>query len=954
MARFLANTTLIFIAYCLAGRLGQLFAVPPNYATAIWPASGVALAALLLVGGRASTGVFLGALVVNGWSDFMQAENQEAATIAVLLSACVSLGVTLQAVAGKVLIERYVGFPGPLVREGEILGFLAVGGPVACLVGSIWGVLTLVGFDQIEASGMPLNWWTWWIGDAVGVIIFTPLVLVFLGRPRYVWRPRRLTVALPMCVAFAVATIGYVYTQLGENAQVRLRFEGRVDSVFHNIHEQIGGHLDAVHSLESYYVGSEKVDREEFGIFNQHVLSRHAGAQALEWLPRVRHEDRADYEAQARAEGLADFAFRERNDQGEMVVASVRDEYFPVFYVEPRASNEAAQGFDVASNSARRAALKLAGDLGQQVATVPVRLVQEEADQAGVLVFEPVYSQDLPTSTVAERRLALQGYVLGVFRVGDIIQSSMRDGPHLDYALHVEDVGVDADDREIYSVNEDPSLVSQERGGASMFAEKLVWSTTMDVAGRTWRFQFRPTDAFYAAQSYRHTWLILAAGLSFTGLLGAFLLVLAGRTMRVEELVTDRTRALSRTNEELGMEIDHRKQVQDAFCLAHENLERRVQERTAALKESEMRYLDLYNNAPDMFVSVDLATQRVTECNDTFLNVTGFYKSEVIDKHVYDLYHPDCMDQTRRSFGQFMATGQTQDLELLLLKANGDVIDVSLNVSAVRDEEGKLLHSRAVLRDITAKKRAEARIKSQEAELAHVSRLSTMGELATGLAHEINQPLAAIAAYAEGAAMRIRGNKVDKERLAEVVDRISADAYRAGEIVRRLRRFVHKRVPERLPLNLNELVTDVVHFVAADAERRGVTIGFDLDDDLPMMTGDSIEIQQVLLNLIRNGCDAMEEMQSADRELIIRTQCGEEGTIEVEVKDQGHGFSDEAEDHLFEAFFTSKEDGLGMGLTISRSIIESHGGRIWASANADGGATFHFSLPVAEGVLIDE
>jgi PAS domain S-box-containing protein len=355
-----------------------------------------------------------------------------------------------------------------------------------------------------------------------------------------------------------------------------------------------------------------------------------------------------------------------------------------------------------------------------------------------------------------------------------------------------------------------------------------------------------------------------------------------------------------------------------------------------------------------MFISVDVATQRVTECNKTFLTVTGFSKSEIIDRHVYDLYHPDCLDEARRSFRLFLTKGKTQDLELLLRRADGNVVDVSMNVSAVRGADGELLYSRAVLRDITAKKRAEARIKNQEIVLAHVSRLSMMGEMATGLAHEINQPLAAIAAYAEGAAVRLRNGNVDTHRLAQVVDRISADAHRAGEVIRRLRKFVRKREPDRTQVDLNELVMDVVQFVATDTRQREVTICFDLDDDLPALQADAVEIQQVLLNLVRNGCDAMQETDPANRHLVIRTRSDGQESIEVDVEDRGHGLHESMEDQVFEAFFSSKNEGLGMGLAISRSIIESHGGRIWVTPNLEGGATFHFSLPAAKGVLIDE
>ena len=574
MAKFLASTILIFVAYCLAGGLGQLFAVPPNYATTIWPPSGIALAAVLMLGKRAYLGVFLGALTVTLTFMIIRTNDFDVVTMA-MVSASIGFGVTLQAIVGKRLIERLMGFPNPLTREGDILGFFVLGGPIACLVGSIWSVLTLSIAGAVTLTEIATQWWIWWAGDVIGVVVFAPLALVFFGQPRYVWRPRRLTVALPLCAAFAVATVGYVYTQLSEREQARLKFERRADHVFQDIHEQVTGHLDAVHSLKSYYVGSKYIDRGEFKIFNQHVLSRHAGVQALEWLPRVVREDRKKYETLARQEGLDNFVFRERGDGGLLVDASERDEYYPVFFVEPLVSNETAIGFDVASHPVRRLALDKARDTGGQSATEPVTLVQETASQMGLLVFEPVYDKNLPQSTVAERRQAVQGFVLGVFRVGDIVHTSLRGAAHGDYFLRIMDMGAELGNRVIYSEGDDWSS-HQESRWTTAFSTDLSWSATLDVADRRWRLDFRPTPEFFAAQSYRHTWLILAAGLSFTGLLGAFLLVLAGRTMRVEELVHDRTSELSETNNELGLEIEHRKQFQDALCLAHENLERRI------------------------------------------------------------------------------------------------------------------------------------------------------------------------------------------------------------------------------------------------------------------------------------------------------------------------------------------------------------------------------------------
>jgi len=312
---------------------------------------------------------------------------------------------------------------------------------------------------------------------------------------------------------------------------------------------------------------------------------------------------------------------------------------------------------------------------------------------------------------------------------------------------------------------------------------------------------------------------------------------------------------------------------------------------------------------------------------------------------VFDLYHPDCLDTVRETIQLLLSTGRVKDVELLLLRKHDEPLAVSLNVSAVRGADGKIIHSRSVLRDIHEKRLAETRIKQHEAELAHVARLSTMGEMAAGLAHEINQPLAAITAYAGGVAMRLRNGTLDDDQLSEVVEEIAAAAHRAGEVIRRLRRFVRNREPDRAPVKINSLILDVAQFVAADATQRQIRVQLDVAEDLPPALSDPIEFQQVLLNLVRNGFDAMEDTDADDRVLTIRTRLVDLEIV-ISVEDHGNGLPGSTSEQVFEAFFTSKQHGLGMGLAISRSIVESHGGRIWAD-NTHRGAAFHFTLPIA-------
>ncbi len=274
-----------------------------------------------------------------------------------------------------------------------------------------------------------------------------------------------------------------------------------------------------------------------------------------------------------------------------------------------------------------------------------------------------------------------------------------------------------------------------------------------------------------------------------------------------------------------------------------------------------------------MFISLDVGTQRVIECNRTFLDSTGFQKHQVLDKHMVELFDPDSHTEARRAFRAFRMTGHISDIEMRLLCHDGSLVDISMKMSAVKDEDGESIVCRAALRDITARKRVEADLKAQEMELAHVGRLTMMGEMATGLAHEINQPLGAIAAYAEGASIRLRDGKPDVDSLTVVLERIALDAHRAGQVIRRLRQFLRKRTPERTSVQINDLVREVAQFVDADLRRREIRMGVDLGDNLPPVQGDPIQLQQVLLNLVRNGCDAMLQTETPRRSLMIRTRC---------------------------------------------------------------------------------
>jgi Signal transduction histidine kinase regulating C4-dicarboxylate transport system len=247
--------------------------------------------------------------------------------------------------------------------------------------------------------------------------------------------------------------------------------------------------------------------------------------------------------------------------------------------------------------------------------------------------------------------------------------------------------------------------------------------------------------------------------------------------------------------------------------------------------------------------------------------------------------------------------------------------------------------------DVTERKAAEEMARQQQEKLQRTARLITMGEMASTLAHELNQPLSAIASYNTGCLNRLESGTVSAEELRNALTKLGVQAQRAGKIIRRVHDFVRKSEPKLHSLPLNRLVEDTVGFIEFDAKRRGVTLRVVLAKGDPRVSADRILLEQVLLNLARNGIEAM--VQTPARQCVLTiTVAVAEGQAVVSVADHGAGIAPDVAENLFQPFFTTKEEGMGMGLNICRSIIEYHQGRLWFEPNGGGGAVFRFSLPV--------
>lgn len=410
-----------------------------------------------------------------------------------------------------------------------------------------------------------------------------------------------------------------------------------------------------------------------------------------------------------------------------------------------------------------------------------------------------------------------------------------------------------------------------------------------------------------------------------------------------------------------AVDITEQKRAEAALERARDTLEARVRERTAALAEAvaslraevaqrqqaEQR-LELAVWANDLGMWDWNARGGAVRFDARWAELLGYRPEEITDATALAVPHPDDQPAVERAWLAHVVEGTAPhyEVEQRLRAKSGEYRWVRTRGKVVeRDADGAALRVTGTIHDVTARKHIEEQAARHQSELAHLLRLQTVNCLAAELAHEINQPLGAIANYAHGLAERLRQGPVDRDTMVQTAEHIAGQALRAGTVLQRLREFVRKEAPRQDRADLNALVESAAAFVETEARRAGVSLALELASDLPPVSVDPIPIEQVLVNLLRNGVEAIVGAGCSRGALRARTRRGADDTVEVSVHDSGGGVPVAVRARLFEAFFTTKPSGLGMGLSISRSIVEAHGGRLTVVPLDGDGATFTVTLP---------
>lgn len=888
---------ILAIAYAALGKASLLLAIPPGYATVIWPPSGVALAAVVAFGYRVWPGIFIGSFLSNLSIDPGAVSISDFGEWA-FVPAGIATGAAVQAVAGTFLVRRFAGFPNRLDTEKKAFLFLLWAGPIACTINSFIGTTVLFVAGKVTPADYLVNLGTWWAGDTIGVFIFAPMLLVWLLRPTAEWSPRRMAVTVPTLATFMLTVILTIVGANFERESLRLIFAQRAAVLPAKLEQMLTQYISVLDSAAGLRMVTPNLDRQSFARFFARSFGNIGGIQAISWNPVIYREDRIRFENETRAEGFADFFISERTSEGNLLPAADRPDHIVVSFIEPFESNKAAHGFDVGSNAVRRQAFEQARDSGQPVATGRITLVQETRKQFGVLVFMPVYKAGALPATIEERRQRIDGYMVGVLRGGDIVSSALEDTSSDNLAFTLFDDSATSSEQFLFEneqANEGIKFLNESGlfGGSTEFAA----TTRLEFAGRQWRAEINPTRDFLSQHRSANAWIILSGGMLIAGFVSAFFLLLSGRSALLMEMVEDKTRSLS---------ISQRRLSQAQRMASLGNWQWEVDE-------------DL------LWWSEEMA------------NILGL-TSPVTDKSIGTLLgfiHPDEKSLVADKIASASIDGSPLNIDLRIVLPDGTEKIVQLQSEAVRDESGHVTRVLGTIQDITERKRLD--------------RLKT--EFISNTSHELRTPLTSI----KGALGLLSG-----ETLGSMPPKAKTLVNLANKNVDRLIRLVNdildmeKIGSDRLglrkeKLDLAEIATEALELNLGLEQEFAVKL--ELGNLMPGAVAqvDRFRIVQVMTNLISNAA----KFSPAGGKVMVSI-VHDTDTATLSVSDLGPGIPLDFQATIFEPFSqadgsaTRSAGGTGLGLHISRAIVERHGGKLTFETKVGSGTTFLVHLPMAQ------
>ncbi len=726
---------------------------------------------------------------------------------------------------------------------------------------------------------------------------------------------RYLIVVLTILLGMIISIGAFITLRNWENDKIQLEFNNSAKDHFSAVKKDVESKLRLLNFLGGFYAASDEVGRKDFREFARTMLLLNPSIQALEWIPHVPDSQRAAYEKAAQLDGFPKFRITERNIQGLLVRAAKREEYLPVYFVEPYLGNERALGFDLASNPTRREALNQARDSGEMTATARLKLVQETGEQFGFLIFLPIYRKGAAIDNIANRRKYLEGFVLGVFRIPELVEIALSYLAPQGINILLYDLSAPANERFLYFHPSRQSQGPQQPPSIKEVEQKtgLNYTETFEVAGRRWSFLCTPMPGYLTAQRTWQPWMILSSLLLFTGFMARYLLLNIRRTFE-----------LSEGKRYLEIEIEERRQVEEQL----RKLSRAVEQ------------------SPATVVITDVEGN-IEYVNPKFVELTGYSTKEAIGRNPRILNARKQPPEMYKELWETITSGNEWRGEFCNKKKNGELYWEFASISPIRNAQDEITHFVAVKEDITENKRSAEELRRAKEAAEEATRAKS--EFIANMSHEIRTPMNAVLGLAH---LALKTELTPKQH--DYLNKIQSSANSLLSIINDILDFskieAGKLNIELVDFNLDDVLSNVSNIIGVNAEEKGLEIIYTVGRAVPIyLIGDPLRLGQVLLNLANNAVKFTES-----GEIVISIELLDEqshwNVLKFSVQDTGIGLTESQKSQLFEAFTqadsstTRTHGGTGLGLTISKKLVELMGGEIGVESEPGKGSTFFFTV----------
>jgi PAS domain S-box-containing protein len=724
---------------------------------------------------------------------------------------------------------------------------------------------------------------------------------------------RYIPAAVTLAVGLAISFWSFAFLRSSQWRSIERQFDRAAERTAEAVRQEVGRNLTILEAPRSFFLASDEVTRREFKTFSEPFLAELEETLVWEWLPRVADASRAEFERASRKEGLPGFQIIECNDQRNLIRAGRREEYFPIFYLEPSDGNESILGFDTASDATRRDALFEARDRDRMVATPVVPLIRNQHGQDnGILVVVPIFKGLRKAETVAERRRCHRGFIVSVLFVDRLVEKALRVLPDEQISINVCDVTDPQSKQRICW--RFPAGSSNAQSGKGPSDDALQSSVQISVAGRRWSICCTGLAGFVAARRTWEPWGTLAVGLILTGLLTSQIVASIRRAVSVERLVAQRTRQL---------------------------------------RESEQEVRTILDTVEVGIVVVDAATHRLVDVNPVAAAIFGASKDQLVGKSCHSVICP-------ATEGTCPVTEQSERLcnrECVFKNRDGEPVSILKTAAPV------ILGGRPCILesfvDISDRRRAEVELERRSLALESANRAlqdairvaeaanNAKSEFLTTMSHELRTPLHGILSFAM---FGIKGAGTDSpeellecfrtiEQCGQTLLRLVNDLLDLAKLESGRMDFVFARV------ELAQLVSAAIEELRPLAAGRDIRLEIDAAAATSWADVDSVRMLQVLRNLLDNA------IKFSSLGGVVETRLAEQGShLAVSVCDRGVGIPEEELEAIFDKFVRSNttraaSGGTGLGLAICRDIVDAHGGRIWAENRPGGGAMVTFLIP---------